>query len=107
MRVNLKSSTRYCEILVLVECFFRLSLITLSGKSIVLAAKYFPAIDLNDGDYELGLAIFETYYMIRIWTNQTTNFISPKTTITILEITIPEGSYEVRDINEFLKRAIL
>jgi len=24
-----------------------------------------------------------------------------------MEITIPEGSYEVRDINEFLKRAIL
>jgi len=33
----------------------------LIGKSSVLAANYFPAIDLSDGDYELGLAIFETY----------------------------------------------
>ena len=32
--------------------------LTLSGKSIVLAANYFPTIDLSDGDYELDLAIF-------------------------------------------------
>ncbi|KYN50752.1 hypothetical protein ALC56_12551 [Trachymyrmex septentrionalis] len=36
----------------------------LSGKSTVLAANYFPAIDLSDGGYELGLAIFETYHTI-------------------------------------------
>jgi len=39
-------------------------MLTLSGKSIVLAANYFPVIDLNDGDYEFGLAIFETYHII-------------------------------------------
>ena len=38
--------------------------LTLNGKSTVLAANYFLAIDLSDGDYELGLAIFETYHMI-------------------------------------------
>ncbi|KYN45244.1 hypothetical protein ALC56_00323 [Trachymyrmex septentrionalis] len=27
-------------------------------------ANYLPAIDLSDGDYELGLTIFETYHMI-------------------------------------------
>ena len=37
-------------------------MLTLSGKNTVLAANYFPAIDLSDGDYELGLAIFETYH---------------------------------------------
>ena len=37
---------------------------TLSGKSTVLAANYFPAIDLSDGDYELGLVIFKTYHTI-------------------------------------------
>ena len=36
----------------------------LSGKSTVLAANYFPAIDLSDGGYELGLTIFETYHTI-------------------------------------------
>ncbi|KYN06060.1 hypothetical protein ALC62_03003 [Cyphomyrmex costatus] len=32
--------------------------LTLSGKSSVLAANYFPAIDLSDDDYELGLTMF-------------------------------------------------
>ena len=34
----------------------------LSGKNTVLAANYFLVIDLSDGDYKLGLAIFETYH---------------------------------------------
>ncbi|KYN00853.1 hypothetical protein ALC62_08345 [Cyphomyrmex costatus] len=38
--------------------------LTLSGRSSVLAASYFPAIDLSDGDYELGLTMFETYNTI-------------------------------------------
>ncbi|KYQ53616.1 hypothetical protein ALC60_01405 [Trachymyrmex zeteki] len=38
--------------------------LTLSGKSSVLAANYFPAVDLSDGDYELGLMIFEIYHTI-------------------------------------------
>ena len=72
--------------------------LTLSGKSTVLAANYFPAIDLSDGDYELGLAIFETYHTIL------NKFYFTKDDA---EITISKSSYEVRDINEFLKRAIL
>jgi len=35
---------------------------TLTGKSSFLAVSYFPAVDLSDGDYELGLTDFETYY---------------------------------------------
>ena len=35
----------------------------LSEKSI-LVTNYFPAIDLSDGDYELGLVMFETYHTI-------------------------------------------
>jgi len=27
---------------------------TLTGKSSILAVNYFPAVDLSDGDYELG-----------------------------------------------------
>jgi len=34
---------------------------TLTGKSNVLTTTYFPAIDLSDDDYELGLMNFETY----------------------------------------------
>jgi len=77
--------------------------LTLSGKSTILAANYFPAINLSDRDYELGLAIFETYHIPNL--NESNNkFYFTKDDV---EITIPEGSYEVRDINEFLKRAIL
>ena len=78
--------------------------LTLSGKSTVLAGNYFPAIDLSDDDYELGLVIFETYHTIPNVNNSNNKFYFAKDDV---EITIPEGSYEVRDINEFLKRAIL
>jgi len=61
-------------------------------------------IDLNDGDYELGLAIFETYHTIPNVNESNHKFYFTKDDV---EITIPEDSYEVRDINEFLKRAIL
>ncbi|KYN18628.1 hypothetical protein ALC57_09067 [Trachymyrmex cornetzi] len=37
---------------------------TLTGKCSVLAVSYFPAVDLGDGDYELGLTDFETYYTL-------------------------------------------
>jgi len=39
-------------------------ILTLIGKSNVLAAIYFPAIDLRDDDYELGLMNFEIYNTI-------------------------------------------
>jgi len=78
--------------------------LTLSGKSTVLAANYFPAIDLSDGDYELGLTIFETYRMIPNVNESNNKFYFAKDDA---EITIPEDSYEVQDINEFLKCAIL
>ena len=35
-----------------------------ADKSSVLAACYFPAVDLSDGNYELGLTDFETYHTI-------------------------------------------
>jgi len=78
--------------------------LTLSGKSTVLAANYFPAIDLNDGDYELGLTIFKTYHTIPNVNESNNKCYFAKDDA---EIRIPEDSYEVRDINEFLKRAIL
>ncbi|KYN36144.1 hypothetical protein ALC56_09519 [Trachymyrmex septentrionalis] len=77
---------------------------TLSGKSTVLAANYFPAIDLSDGDYELGLVIFETYHTIPNVNKSSNKFYFAKNDA---EIIISEFSYKVRDINEFLKRAIL
>ena len=54
--------------------------LTLSGKSTVLAASYFPSIDLSDGDYELGLAIFETYDTIPNVNESNNKFYLAKTT---------------------------
>ncbi|KYN29528.1 hypothetical protein ALC57_01025 [Trachymyrmex cornetzi] len=75
---------------------------TLTGKSSVLAVSYFPAVDLGDGDYELGLTDFETYYTLAN-VNSTNN----KFYYDNKEIVIPEGSYELRDIERYLKREIL
>ncbi|KYN28706.1 hypothetical protein ALC57_01872 [Trachymyrmex cornetzi] len=44
----------------------------LTGKSSVLVVSYFPAIDLSDGAYELGLTDFETYYTL-VNVNSTNN----------------------------------
>ena len=91
--MNLKSSTRCCEILVLVERFFRHVVDAYAErKSTALAANYFPAIDLSDGDYELGLAIFEIYHTIPNMNESNNKFYFAKEDV---EITILEGSYEV------------
>lgn len=78
--------------------------LTLTGRSSVLAVSYFPAIDLTDADYELGLTDFETYHTI-----PNVNFSNNKFYFgnDDKEITIPEGSYELHAINDYLKRAIL
>jgi len=68
-----------------------------------LAINYFPPIDLSDDDYELGLMDFETYYTIPNVNASNNKFYFEDDA----EITIPEGSYEIQAINEFLNRTIL
>ena len=75
---------------------------TLTGKSSVLAVNYFPAVDLSDDEYELGLTNFETYHTISK-VNSSNKFYFGKDDA---EITIPEGSYELQAIHEFLTREI-
>jgi len=77
--------------------------LTLSKKSTVLTANYFPSIDLSDGDYELGLAIFETYHTIPNVNESINKFYFAKDT----EITISKGTkrmhkwiFEARDFTE-------
>jgi len=74
-----------------------------TGKSSILAISYFPAIDLNDGDYELGLTDFETYYTIPNVNSSNNKFYFDKDD---MEIVIPEGLYELHDIDKYLKRTI-
>jgi len=65
--------------------------------------RYFPAIDLSDDDYELGLMNSETYNTISNVNVSNNKFYFDENDV---EITIPERSYELRTINEFLKHAI-
>ena len=77
--------------------------LTLSGRSNVLAAEFFPPIDLSDGEYELGLTTFETYNTIPNVTSANNKFYYGEDDE---EITIPEGSYEIDAIAAYLKRAM-
>ncbi|KYQ54681.1 hypothetical protein ALC60_06446 [Trachymyrmex zeteki] len=47
--------------------------LTLTGTNSVLATSYFPALNLSDGEYELGLTNFETYNTIPNITNNNDN----------------------------------
>ena len=76
---------------------------SLTGKSSVLAVNYFPAIDLSDDKYELGLTDFETYYTIPNVDASNAKFYFD---VTDEEITIPEGSYEIDSLNRYLRRAV-
>jgi len=76
---------------------------TLTGKSSILAISYFPAVDLSDGDYKFGLTDFEPYYTILNVNSLNNKFYFDKDD---KEIVIPEGSYELRDIDKYMKHAI-
>jgi len=81
-----------------------MSLIYVTDKNSVLTAYYFPVVDLSDGNYELGLTDFEIYRTISNVNSSNNKFYFDEDD---KEIVIPEGSYEIHDINKYLKRAIL
>lgn len=81
-----------------------LTCFTLTGKSNIFAVNYFLVIDLSNGDYELDLIDFETYYTIPNVNLSNNKFYYDKDN---KKITIPEGSYKLRDIDVYLKHAIL
>jgi len=62
-------------------------ILTLIRKNNVLATTYFPAIDLNDDDYELGLMNFETYNTTSNVSVSNNKFYFDENDV---EITIPE-----------------
>jgi len=80
-----------------------LTLFTLTGKNSILAVSYFSAVDLSNGDYELGLTDFETYYTIPNVNLSNNKFYFDKDNKGIV---ISEGSYKLHDIDKYLKRAI-
>lgn len=79
-------------------------ILTLTGRSSVLTANYFPPLDLSDDDYELGLTNFETYNTIPNVNVSNNKFYFDDNDEMI---SIPVGSYELHDIGAYLKAAIL
>lgn len=74
--------------------------LTLSGNSSILTSNYFPPIDLN-GEYICALADFQTYNSIPNIDEDNNNFY-----IGNKNIKIPIGSYEIEDIEEFIKKTM-
>jgi hypothetical protein len=77
---------------------------TLTDTSSVITASHFPTIDLSDDFYELGLTDFETYNSIPNIKLSNNKFHYGSNDD---EIEIPEGSYELSAINEYLRRTII
>lgn len=74
--------------------------LTLTGDKSILTTDYFPTIDL-DTEYVCGLIDFQTY-------NSIPNVDSSNNLLHIGDkvITLPEGSYEIEDINKYLQNSL-
>lgn len=80
--------------------------ILLSEKSTHIKTKFRPLIQLdNDRKYEMALVNLETYFSFPNMDSSNHNFrYSPDNGATWVNINIPEGSYELVDINEYIQR---
>lgn len=76
------------------------TIFTLTGESSVLSANFDPPIYLDeDSEYVMGLLNFETY-------NTIPNISKPNNIFKLTgraAITIPEGAYEINDINDYIQ----
>jgi len=80
--------------------------ILLSEKSAQIRTKFNPLIQLDKTKkYEMALVSLETYYSFPNIDATKNNFrYSPDDGTTWINIDIPEGSYEIEDINEHIQR---
>lgn len=79
---------------------------TLSGNESVLSADY-PAIDLDpEAEYVIGLISFETFNTIPNIESHNNKFYCIDEDGLRHIVTIPEGSYEIDDINKYIRRAL-
>ncbi len=76
--------------------------LTLSEKTSVLEARYFPPLQLSiDKNYVLGLVEFFTFHSIPNVDESNNKFhVGGKL------ITVPTGSYEIEDIEKYLQKQL-
>lgn len=73
--------------------------LTLTGHSSILESTYFPTINLEGGDWEIGLLNLETF-------NSIPNIKDGVITTNNQFHHLPEGSYEVEDIEKWIKETV-
>src|ERR1043165_4890263 len=80
--------------------------ILLSKKSAKIRTRYNPLIELDASKkYEMALVNLETYYSFPNIDDTNNNFrYSPDGGDTWLDVNIPEGCYEIADMNDYLQR---
>lgn len=80
--------------------------IMLDEDSTRIVTKFAPLIQLDKAkQYEMALVNLETYYSFPNIDASNNNFrYSPDNGVTWFNINIPEGSYEITDINDYIKR---
>lgn len=80
--------------------------LTLKGRSSLLCAEYFPPIDLSKGQWSIALIGLETYNSIPNVTSSNCNIHLKKQNGVERVVTIPEGTYDIDDLNSYLKQHI-
>jgi hypothetical protein len=80
--------------------------ILISDKSTRIKTKFNPLIQLDKTkSYEIALVNLETYYSFPNIDSTNNNFrYSPDNGTTWFNINIPEGSYEINDINDYVQK---
>ena len=80
--------------------------ILISGKSTRIKTKFNPLIQLDKTKkYEMALVNLETYYSFPNIDSTNNNFrYSPDNGATWFNVDVPEGSYEINDINDYIQR---
>lgn len=78
--------------------------ILVSDKSTRIRTKFNPLLQLDKNkQYEMALVNLETYYSFPNIDSTNNNFrYSPDNGATWFNIDIPEGSYEITDINDYI-----
>jgi hypothetical protein len=80
---------------------------TLTGTSSILSSKYYPPLVLDNSEYALGLINLETFNSIANVTNSNNKFYFTLINQTKGFIEIPEGSYEIAELNAFLSQELI
>src|SRR6188768_619160 len=80
--------------------------ILLSKKSAKIRTKFNPLIELDAGKkYEMSLLNLETYFSFPNIDATNNHFrYSPDVGATWVNVNIPEGCYEITDVNDYLQR---